>query len=170
MLTNERQWFSGCVAIVHVLQIYSCLVHSDIVQEFWNYLCQSFVIVFCSFFKVKPMYAIQFFFFFLSNRAGKYRAWLQKNSQHLFCHCTKCWKTWRYSWENRRYSCWVHEDVTGEVSETRPCINYQKRAHFQSSFWVLSIIHCLSITTLKYGSSVPPAHVITTTECIQMHG
>lgn len=32
-LTDERHWLSGCVAIVHVLQIYSCLVHSDVVKE-----------------------------------------------------------------------------------------------------------------------------------------
>lgn len=97
VLTDERQWLSGCVAIVHVLQIYSCLVHSDVVRESTFYtddevlklfVSKSLVsVVFAASSKSSPEYAVQF----LSNGAGKYRAWLQKNSQHLFCCCcTKC--------------------------------------------------------------------------------
>lgn len=48
---------------------------------------------FCSFFKVKAQSMRFSFFLYISNGAGKYRAWLQKNSQYLFhCCCTKCWK------------------------------------------------------------------------------
>lgn len=89
VLTNERRWLSGCVAIVHVLQIYSCLVHSDVVKESTFYtddevffFCVEVLSVcFCSFFESQaPEYVVQF----LSNRAGKYRAWLQKDAHHLF--------------------------------------------------------------------------------------
>lgn len=100
-------------------------LHSTQTTKFWSYLCQkSCHCVFAASSKLSPEYAVQF----LSNRAGKYRAWLQKNSQHLCCCCccTKCWKTWRYSWENRRYN-WVHHKVKREVSDTMSCFYYQKR-------------------------------------------
>lgn len=75
VLTNERQWLSGCVAIVHVLQIYSCLVHSDVVKEstfytdnevflklFVSKSCQC--LCFAASSESSPECVVQFFFFF----------------------------------------------------------------------------------------------------------
>lgn len=75
-------------------------LHSTQTTRFRSYLCQSLVSMFLQLLQSRaPECVVQFFFsLFLSNRAGKYRARLQKDAHHLFRCCTKCWKTWRYSW------------------------------------------------------------------------
>lgn len=87
------------MAIVHVLQIYSCLVHSDVVKESTFYtddevsklfVSKSCQYVFAASSKSSPRVCGSVFLLFLSNRAGKYRARLQKDAHHLFRCCTKC--------------------------------------------------------------------------------